>query len=768
MELYQIKEDRKKRDQILLWVAAFLLAGGSFLEWQEWIGMEQFLLPLLAVAAGAGAAVLVRSVKHGWIAAAILFLFLFPAGCWLFETELMNGVAGLANRWIKVCWEKGIFQLSELKTDEITLHFDEQMILALLAFLTGFFVPVFVYGNSQKGFFFWILLWIFVAVWNIEAISLPVVLLFLAGAFLTWFLKSTDRGGGKTAFLLFLPGTAAALLILYLAAGSDAFIRQSAEPLSGAVQNLIQTARYGGRSANSLPKGDLSRLGDWEGSEDTALEVQMSVPGSYYLKGFTGGVYTGDAWEAETPSVYYEAKDLFYWLGKENFFTGTQLAEGEKLLSGEENTPDSSMKITVKKADREFCYLPYELSDSGSRFFAAGDYQLASEKLFGEKNYEFSLTENLVKKFPDLAAELYIQETEDAETALYEQLESYYNQFVYEQYLDIPDVARHTLKQELGPSEVKEKNHADYASAIRRIRKYLEAQITYSEYSEPISKGQDFLTDFLTSSKSGYCVHYAAAAALMFRYYGIPSRYVEGYLITPECASGADADGKVQVAGKDGHAWCEIYVDGLGWVPVEMTPVFYGVMEEPDFSRGIQSEQKEKQKNTGMSASSSTESEQQPDRKSQYMDLLWSVAAWILRFMELADILLILFFIGTLLRRCWKKRKWKKEFSQEDGKQAVRRMIFYTDRILLFISNERRELTKEERIRYLQKYYSQELAEKCRQAEAVGEKAMFSPHAISKEERKLVDDYRRELVRTVKKKQGWYEKWLMKYLECLG
>ena len=58
--------------------------------------------------------------------------------------------------------------------------------------------------------------------------------------------------------------------------------------------------------------------------------------------------------------------------------------------------------------------------------------------------------------------------------------------------------------------------------------------MTYSTASDPDTKDGDFVEHFLTDTKIGHSVHYASAAALMFRYYGIPSRYVEGYLVTPE------------------------------------------------------------------------------------------------------------------------------------------------------------------------------------------------------------------------------------------
>ena len=35
------------------------------------------------------------------------------------------------------------------------------------------------------------------------------------------------------------------------------------------------------------------------------------------------------------------------------------------------------------------------------------------------------------------------------------------------------------------------------------------------------------------------------------------------------------------------HAWPEIYVDGVGFVPVEVSPAYEGIMEEADMSIGI-------------------------------------------------------------------------------------------------------------------------------------------------------------------------------------
>lgn len=88
--------------------------------------------------------------------------------------------------------------------------------------------------------------------------------------------------------------------------------------------------------------------------------------------------------------------------------------------------------------------------------------------------------------------------------------------------------------------------------------------MTYSTATDVYTKKGDFTENFISRSKIGHSVHYATAAALMFRYYGIPSRYVEGYLITPEDIKDKKAGDTVEISGKNGHAWTEIYIDGSG------------------------------------------------------------------------------------------------------------------------------------------------------------------------------------------------------------
>ena len=51
----------------------------------------------------------------------------------------------------------------------------------------------------------------------------------------------------------------------------------------------------------------------------------------------------------------------------------------------------------------------------------------------------------------------------------------------------------------------------------------------------------------------------------MYRALGIPARVVDGFAFTTVAGSYVD------VRRSDEHAWVEVYIDGLGWLPVEVT-----------------------------------------------------------------------------------------------------------------------------------------------------------------------------------------------------
>lgn len=84
--------------------------------------------------------------------------------------------------------------------------------------------------------------------------------------------------------------------------------------------------------------------------------------------------------------------------------------------------------------------------------------------------------------------------------------------------------------------------------------------------------------DFL-ERRSGYCMHYASALAVLGRALGVPTRMVLGY-----SASGvqAEADFTYEVGADQLHAWVEAYIDDVGWVPFDVTPASADDVEADD------------------------------------------------------------------------------------------------------------------------------------------------------------------------------------------
>ena len=77
------------------------------------------------------------------------------------------------------------------------------------------------------------------------------------------------------------------------------------------------------------------------------------------------------------------------------------------------------------------------------------------------------------------------------------------------------------------------------------------------------------LEEFLLRRRTGFCEHYAASFATLMRLAGIPARVVVGYL-------GGEYNELGQfflVRQADTHAWCEVWIEGSGWLRVDPTSV---------------------------------------------------------------------------------------------------------------------------------------------------------------------------------------------------
>lgn len=412
------------------------------------------------------------------------------------------------------------------------------------------------------------------------------VVLLVAAIFLAMAcMESDSQGVGGHLILAFvLAGILFALMQLPLV--SDLTTKpQKIKEISSNVQEQVKNWYYG---ENPLGSGDLTKS-DRPDGEGTAMEVTMSNPQSMYLRGFVGEKYTGNSWKALSGSTYDAEKNTLYWLQKDGFHTIGQLGQAAALSgnAGKEN----QIRISVKKADKRLAYIPYEIKENTvSGGYAWGGSYVSSGKFGRLSDYTYTAGENAVKSWTKIAAQIFTTARQGSknkkELEQYFVDESYFNTQVYQNDTYLSDIDKELLSEYIGASGDQSKGHIDYKQAIEKIRTYLKDNFVYTKHPGDQTNATGALEQFLSSGE-GYDAQYATTAVMMFRYYGIPARYVEGYLITPEDVKNAGGQKTIAVPMKRAHAWAEIYIDGVGFVPIEVCPEYEGIMEEADMKIGI-------------------------------------------------------------------------------------------------------------------------------------------------------------------------------------
>lgn len=167
-----------------------------------------------------------------------------------------------------------------------------------------------------------------------------------------------------------------------------------------------------------------------------------------------------------------------------------------------------------------------------------------------------------------------------------------FNGHAAKEWLYVPEQNREVIAafcEEAGLSA----ENADALETARKLAAYYQEAIPYTLRPGMTPYRKDFINYFLSENRRGYCAHFASAATLIFRYLGIPARYVEGYAIDPADISssgtlleearyeayydgysllGTEAVVSVEASDANAHAWVEVYDSELGWVAVDVTP----------------------------------------------------------------------------------------------------------------------------------------------------------------------------------------------------
>lgn len=354
--------------------------------------------------------------------------------------------------------------------------------------------------------------------------------------------------------------------------------------------------------------------GGGENAEDyVLLRVTMSKPQPYYLRGYTGDIYTENGWKPAATVAAAEEKEkgqdnaLFYQLSEKNFDSRAMLAEAAEAAVAEIQGTEERNVIQIVNcgASRRYLYLPYEsvqIEAKGKGLIGGG---ILPDKASGSR-YAVTAMPYLTDRYGEIMDALAVS---GEKGKAYRRAESNYRSYVLKYDTEVPKGCYEAIAAFFPEPKTIQTSGEAKAAILRRL-----STLEYDEdVTDSTDKG-DFIATFLTR-KSGYDKHFAAAAVMGFRYYGIPARLAEGYLITADMTEGVKAGEEIAVTAAQAHCWAEYYEDGVGWLPFETTPPYIGLMKSAgniDIKKdaNTQTEREEKpEKNQNEQQTVTTESE---------------------------------------------------------------------------------------------------------------------------------------------------------------
>ncbi|MDE6639960.1 MAG: transglutaminaseTgpA domain-containing protein [Acetatifactor sp.] len=369
-----------------------------------------------------------------------------------------------------------------------------------------------------------------------------------------------DERAGMQAVLI---GTAALGVVM-------ALVYRFAVPFMDSRYDAVQEARIElNRKINEewIPgiKSRLARIGSGPGTDVTGeltrkagtvytSEEVYRVTFSYapkstvYLRGFVGKDYAGDQWKAAGDSDlknYYRRKS---WELPES--------AGDLVnLTYDVFRYRASEKVWVE-----------ELAAPGSYTVYPYGAQLTEDyKVHWDGSAEWK---RVSWEFQYSAPENYSSEKMLAGTAA--ENEARYRDYVYDTFCEYPAESFPELTDFLENAGFRTDS---VYNSLEDVLTYLTGNAVYNLDVPNTPRGQDFVEYFLFESREGYCAHFASSAVLILRYLGIPARYATGYAAAPgDFSRNSDGTYSAVILDKQAHAWAEVYLDGIGWIPVEMTP----------------------------------------------------------------------------------------------------------------------------------------------------------------------------------------------------
>ena len=297
-------------------------------------------------------------------------------------------------------------------------------------------------------------------------------------------------------------------------------------------------------------EADLAHAGPLNYTGRTVLRVTSDYGGWMYLRGSSLAVYEDGVWKA-LPDGTYDA----YWSGHKPEVSPLYLPAAQEQDGSVYTVTVDNVGALGACVYAPYFLMPQEASSTG--MLPVEDAYLA------RKQGQWTHTMTFVERDPAVAG------GGPARFAAWE-----YAEYVYNNYLDVPEdlqeildtYANYAMGHLLYEGIPSFYDFAQRIQITKLFSEYLNAHCQYDDNAPAAPEGVDPVYYFLTESHRGYCMHYASAVTLMLRAVGVPARYVSGF------AAEVSPDRRTDVPDRAAHAWVEVWIDGFGWYPVEVTP----------------------------------------------------------------------------------------------------------------------------------------------------------------------------------------------------
>ena len=292
------------------------------------------------------------------------------------------------------------------------------------------------------------------------------------------------------------------------------------------------------------------------------MTVETAYTGRVYMRQASFGDYTGKGFSEAAEYEY----GFTYGVGGEAHGYGMNYMPTLQLQN---SVAQYSINVTLE--DESYYSLPY--------FHAFGDVTQiqTSDTMYRWGGY--SLSEEKVSYTVNYYPYMYLNDGGAAFNgtlgAAYLSLEKDYYNYVKNVYTSVPASTKAYLNQIINDNRFDTYLESGYSEAelFAAVAKYIRNAADYNtKYlnkkinNKTLDQEADMVVAFLRDYQEGVCRHYAASATLLLRTLGYPARYTCGFV-----ATGNGVGNPVKVMSDKAHAWTEVYVRGIGWVPLEVT-----------------------------------------------------------------------------------------------------------------------------------------------------------------------------------------------------